>query len=99
MVDGDDLVVLAGPTMLLDGPERLLRWPGGAKADAPGLVRAGDIELIYELASGTGNDHAEGIAGISGVDGVRLIVAYDSPAEGRLQHGGDEVLADIFPWP
>jgi hypothetical protein len=99
MVDGDDLVVLAGPTMVLDGPERLLRWPGGAKADAPGLVRAGDIELIYELASGTGNDHAEGIAGISGVDGVRLIVAYDSPAEGRLQHGGDEVLADIFPWP
>ena len=77
----------------------LLRWPGGAKADAPGLVRSDELELIYELASGTGNDHAEGIACIGGADGVRLIVAYDSPAEGRLRRDGDEVLADIFPWP
>ena len=29
----------------------------------------------------------------------RLIVAYDSPADRRLRRGGDEVLADVFPWP
>ena len=61
-VDGDDLIVLAGPTMLLDGPVRLLRWPGGAKADAATLVRSEELELIYELPYGSGNDHAEGFA-------------------------------------
>jgi hypothetical protein len=99
MRDGDDLIVLAGPTMILDGPVLLLRWPGGAKADAAGLVRADELELIYELSHGDGNDHAEGIATMTGPGGARLIVTYDSPADRRLRRGGAEVLADVFPWP
>jgi hypothetical protein len=98
-VDGDDLIVLAGPTMLLDGPVRLLRWPDGAKAGAATLVRSEDLQLIYELPYGSGNDHAEGFATLSGPGGQRLIVAYDSPADRRLRRDGEEVLADVYPWP
>ena len=50
IVDGDDLVVLAGPTMLLDGPVRLLRWPGGAKAGAASLVRSGGTRAHLRIA-------------------------------------------------
>jgi len=98
-VDGDDLIVLAGPTMLLDGPVRLLRWPGGAKAGAAQLVRADELELIHELPYGTGNDHAEGFGIVRSADGQQLVVAYDSPADARLSQGGDQVLVDAFPWP
>jgi hypothetical protein len=98
-VDGDDLIVLAGPTMILDGPVRLLRWPDGAKAAARQLVRSDDLELIYELPYGSGNDHAEGFGIVSSKDDAKLVVAYDSPADARLRNGGDEVLVDAFPWP
>ena len=50
-VDGDDLIVLAGPTMLLDGPVRLLRWPDGAKAGAatPGSLGGSPTHLRIAL--------------------------------------------------
>ena len=34
--DGDDLLVLAGPTMDLDGPVRIYRWHGGCRGGAAG---------------------------------------------------------------
>jgi hypothetical protein len=97
-VDGDDLVVLAGPTMMLDGPVRLLRWPGGATAGSASLVRSDDLQLLYQLPYGNGDDHPEGFTRIGTGNTARLLLVYDSPA-GPRQPSKDEVLADLFPWP
>ncbi|WP_019633311.1 DUF3616 domain-containing protein [Actinomadura atramentaria] len=94
--DGDDLLVLAGPSMALSGPVQVVRWAGAATADAPGVLHAADLAVLGELPHGDGEDHAEGIAVLGpgdGEDGARLLVVYDSPAAARLTGAG--VLADV----
>jgi hypothetical protein len=96
-LQGDDLLVLAGPTMGLDGPVRVLRWRGAAAREDDGLVTAEQLEAVLPLPHGEGCDHAEGIALLPAVEGgpPRLLVVYDSPAASR--HVGDTGLrADVF---
>src|SRR5512139_3451641 len=60
---GDDLLILTGPSMDLDGPVRLVRWRGAAAVRAgAGAVHADDLEVLGDLPYGDGDDHAEGIA-------------------------------------
>ena len=87
---GDDLLVLSGPTMDLDGPVKVHRWHGAMSLDAPDVVRGDEISVELDLPYGDGDDHAEGIGLLP--DG-RLLVVYDSPSPERLQ--GDAVLADV----
>ncbi|MDP9829932.1 DUF3616 domain-containing protein [Kineosporia succinea] len=87
---GDDLLILAGPSMSLSGPIRVLRWRGGCVVDAADVVRGGELETVMSLPHGQGVDHAEGITLL---DDDRLLVVYDSPAAGRMIPGG--VLADV----
>ena len=60
--DGDDLLVLAGPTMALSGPVRVHRWRG-AVADGGGPV-VRDVELPVEtvVPNREGVDHASAIS-------------------------------------
>ena len=60
--DGDDLLVLAGPSMALSGPVRLHRWHRAAHAETSRVVRGTELTLETELPHGAGEDHAEGIA-------------------------------------
>lgn len=92
--DGDDLLVLAGPSMDLDGPVRVLRWHDAA-GDPPQVVRKKALTRELDLPYGDGDDHAEGIALLPG---RRLLVVYDSPAPKRLAEPGT-VLADLFALP
>ena len=87
---GDDLLVLAGPTMDLDGPVHVFRWHGAMQVDAPTVVRGDALTREVDLPYGEGTDHAEGIGLLA--DGS-LLVVYDSPSPERLQ--GDAVLADV----
>ncbi|MEO5877910.1 MAG: DUF3616 domain-containing protein [Streptosporangiaceae bacterium] len=87
--DGDDLLVLAGPSMALSGPVRVYRWRDAVVAAAPAIVR--DLELVGDLPHGDGEDHAEGIALVDG----RLLVVYDSPAPARHTPAGG-MLADLI---
>ncbi|MEU4832624.1 DUF3616 domain-containing protein [Streptosporangium sp. NPDC023615] len=84
------LLILAGPTMSLDGPVRLMRWE---PPDEPSVVH--EPEVVGDLPYGHGSDHPEGITVL---DGDRLMVVYDSPSQARLTPQGG-VLADIVRLP
>ncbi|MFI5913160.1 DUF3616 domain-containing protein [Dactylosporangium sp. NPDC051541] len=96
--DGDDLLLLAGPSMSLDGPVRLYRWHHAAHAAAPQVIRAGDLSRELDLPFGDGDDHAEGITLVGPPGSHRLLVVYDSPAPSRLTDDG-AVLADLIKMP
>ena len=96
---GDDLLVLAGPTMDLDGPVRVYRWHGACSVQAPTVVRDEDLTVEVDLPYGEGVDHAEGIVVLDPDDdgAGRLLVVYDSPASERLDGGC--VTADVVRLP
>ncbi len=91
--DGADLLILAGPSMDLDGPVRVYRWHEALDGDAPRVVRPPALVRELDLPFGDGDDHAEGIGLL---DGHQLLVVYDSPAPARLIEPGT-VLADVVP--
>jgi hypothetical protein len=95
---GEDLLVLAGPTMDLDGPVRIYRWHGAMRVAMPGIVRDDLITREVELTYGEGDDHAEGMGLIGDPDDKRVLIVYDSPAVARF-HGDDVILADIVRLP
>ncbi|MEV4223919.1 MULTISPECIES: DUF3616 domain-containing protein [unclassified Nonomuraea] len=88
--DRGSLLLLAGPTMDLDGPVRVVRWRIGARREL--LVPADELETVLELPYGVGCDHPEGLALL---DDGRLMVVYDSPSPARITPAGG-VLADVF---
>lgn len=94
----DDLLILAGPTMDLDGPVFIYRWPGAVRSTEQMLVSRKELVRVTAIPHGIGFDHAEGIALLPRPDGPpRLLVAYDNPGAGRLH--GDGVDLDVFDLP
>lgn len=95
----NDLLILAGPTMDLDGPVRVLRWLEGAKRHTSGeMVADAALQWEQDIPYGTGVDHAEGMTLFSLDSGKTqaLLVVYDTAAEQRKQ-GDNAVMADFFP--
>lgn len=89
-----DLLILAGPTMDLDGPVRIYRLENSVSLQENILNRP---ELVQAIPYGDRHDHAEGITLFDDVSGVpAVLVVYDSPAQERLV-GDDSVIADVFP--
>ncbi|HEY9802346.1 MAG TPA: DUF3616 domain-containing protein [Leptolyngbyaceae cyanobacterium] len=88
-----DLLILAGPTMDLDGPVQIYRLEKGVNLQENILKRP---KLLQEIPYGDRNDHAEGITLFDDISGVpSILVVYDSPAQERLL-GDDSVIADVF---
>ena len=98
LLDGDSMLILAGPTMDLDGPVRLYRWPLPSDRAEDTLTPRTAIEVVGDLPHGRGHDHAEAICPVPGPDGQQLLVLYDSPAPERLvdEHA---ILGDLFAFP
>lgn len=95
--DLDRLLILAGPTMDLDGPVRLFAWPGCLEAGQQMIVTGGELEPLLDLPFQRGADHAEGIAILGRSNGrAELLVVYDSPAPHRLHDDGTGIDADVF---
>ena len=96
---GTDLIMLAGPTMDLDGPTVVLKWEGAANSNSESLIRSGDLRMLFTVPHGDGNDHAEGMT-MMPADGTpaRILIVYDSPANHRIV-GSNGVRADVFRLP
>ncbi|MBC7726147.1 MAG: DUF3616 domain-containing protein [Microbacteriaceae bacterium] len=100
LLEGADLLLLAGPTMDLDAPVTVFRWRGGAAPQAESVVFADDQQLtpVLDVPTGrlgrTGTDRAEGICRLTD-DPTRLLVVYDAADPARFQ-GSSSVTADLF---
>jgi hypothetical protein len=96
----DDLLVLAGPSMDLDGPVYLYRWRGALEHDTQCLVTADELGAPLRIPYGRGCDHAEAVLLLpretSTSDEPELLILYDSPADDRLK-GSRRLKADILP--
>jgi hypothetical protein len=111
LVRGDDLLILAGPTMDLDGPVRLYRLANGvaALAQAAGSEPSASPEAasailqpeyVMDLPYGNGVDHAEGMTLADALtDRPALLVAYDAPAPGRCLENPTRALVDLLALP
>ena len=98
LVVGDDVLVLAGPTMALDGVHRVYRWCGGAGKQRDTVVKQekGKLEPMFEVPFTPSYDRAEGLTLHSWFDDAdSVLVLYDAPSPHRCP---DEqgVLADVF---
>jgi hypothetical protein len=91
--DGQDLLILAGPTMDLDGPVKLFRLENQFNSDN---LFSWEPKPILDLPYGEGNHHAEGIALYNAIaQQPSILVVYDSPAPDTHLDGA-AVLADVF---
>lgn len=96
-VQDDDLLILAGPTMDLDGPVKVFRWTGGACADDECMLGADALKQVVDVPFGQGVDHAEGICLYAEKDSPpALLVVYDAASSSRQPESG-MLLADVFP--
>ena len=95
-LDGDDLLLLVGPTMSLEGPAFVLRWNDVAQDHTSGVVDPRRIEAVAELPYQLHVDHPEGIElWPEGGDGA-LLVIYDAPAPERTDADTFTVCADVI---
>jgi hypothetical protein len=95
---GEDLIVLAGPTMTLSGAMRVFRLKEilGRSGDSLTGQDGGDLQVLFDLPFKVGTDNAEGLSLFPYLDGQNsLLVVYDSPDAGRMVKK-NAILADVF---
>lgn len=94
---GEDLLILAGPTMAHDGPIEVWRWRKGALGGDAGLSH--ETERLLAVPHGEGEDRAEGMTLFDrGGGSTNILVVFDTPAQARLMDPSS-VRADVFPLP
>jgi hypothetical protein len=96
-IQNRDLIILAGPTMDLDGEMRVFRWKKALKADdCIHSQDRGDLIPLFDLPFTIGSDRAEGLALYSYLeDNDSLMVFYDSPNPQRIRNE-QQIFVDVF---
>lgn len=96
-VQGSDLLILAGPTMDLDGPVTIFRWPGGCKPKNEAVVSTAALQRVLQVPYGEDDDHAEGMTLLAPGSGHEhsLLVVYDAASQSR-KSGESAVTVDIL---
>ncbi|GAA4353888.1 DUF3616 domain-containing protein [Hymenobacter saemangeumensis] len=93
---GPDMLLLAGPTMDLDGTIAVYRWPGATRLTADSLIPADKLQRLFDVPHGhgptAGKDRAEGMALL---DERHILLTFDSPADSR-KTGDNQAVADSF---
>lgn len=95
--DGDDLLILAGPTMALDGTLRVYRLRDATALGNDSVTGTGDgrLSAVFELPLPAGGDYAEGLALLPWRGQPGLLVVYDGPLPSRRPASG-AVFADVY---
>ncbi|MGI0486527.1 DUF3616 domain-containing protein [Pantanalinema rosaneae CENA516] len=95
---GNHLIILAGPTMALEGAMQVfcLKHILDRSGDSLSSLESGELKLLFDLPFTIGSDHAEGLVVVPclGYDDA-LMVVYDSPDPRRIVEP-KAVFADIF---
>ena len=98
---GDDLYILAGPTMVLNGDIRVFKWPAArpllAANREPVRFESALIESVH-LPHGRGINRAEAICALPPAlsdDKARWLVLYDAPGADRKE-GEHTVFGDLL---
>jgi hypothetical protein len=98
---GDDLYILAGPTMVLNGEIRVFKWPlarTAMKANRESVRFETALTESVSLPHGRGTNRAEAICDLpSAMAGgkPRWLVLYDAPGADRLE-GEHTVFGDLL---
>ncbi|MFO0105108.1 MAG: DUF3616 domain-containing protein, partial [Cyanobium sp.] len=101
---GNDVLILAGPTMTLAGPCLLYRWREPFRSDAPAAGAPPEITVhtpepllwIRDGAPGPGHNKPEGLQ-LERIDGHLIAwVAYDNPDPNRRRGTGCCTRLDGF---
>lgn len=94
---GQDMLILAGPTMDLDGTIAVYRWPGAVQQQSATIVHRKELDRLFDVPHGsgpaTGQDKAEGMALF---DAHQVLIVFDSPTDAR-KPDNHRVLADLYP--
>ncbi|MEM9451201.1 MAG: DUF3616 domain-containing protein [Cyanobacteria bacterium P01_E01_bin.6] len=100
-LQGDDLIILAGPTMALFGSMQVFRLKDVLERSKDAIWRqeSGALSVLFDLPITVGADNAEGMTLFPcfGEDNA-LMVVYDSPAQQRRPNA-HSIFADVFQLP
>ncbi|MEO0927802.1 MAG: DUF3616 domain-containing protein [Cyanobacteria bacterium J06643_13] len=95
---GKDIILLAGPTMDLEGEMQVFCWQD-ALENLDDLVHSqdnGDLVPLFDLPFTIGGDYAEGLTLYSYLEADdSLMIFYDSPHEQRLKKD-KQIFVDVF---
>lgn len=94
--DGDDLLLLVGPTMALEGTAQVIRWRGATADRTEGVVPKARLQLLADLPYARQSDHPEGLELWPQAGPDAFLVVYDSPGPERLDRGNHTVRADVM---
>jgi Protein of unknown function (DUF3616) len=97
-LQGEDLIILAGPTMDLEGAMRVFRLRNalGRQGDSLTERDTDALEVLFDVPFTIGGDHAEGLALYSCVGQAEaLLIVYDAPHPARRPEA-QAVYADVF---
>jgi hypothetical protein len=97
-MDGEDLIILAGPTLDLDADMKMFRLTNALNRQGDTIIAQDEMELklLFDLPFKLGTDRGEGLALLPCLgQPSSLLVVYDSPDPSRIMNG-DSVFGDVF---
>ncbi len=97
LLDGEDMIILAGPTMPVGVPSQVYRWQGAMGHEESAVIGDSELELLGDLPANMDDDRPEAIEHWSREEGARsLMVVHDTPAPGRVDKIRKTILADVI---
>ena len=89
VIHDNDLLVLAGPSMDLDGPVFIYRWKEALNEASDSLTWKTGLQKLVTVPFGVTKDHAEGLS-LASDSPLSVLVCYDSPDPETRIVGADQ---------